>query len=104
MKQDGNVMKIKQYSKKIIKGQAGQILLIALIMLAIGAIIIGVIATEVSSGLKQGTVIEKRNSQLYLADGGVDQAIFWINNSSSVTVASLPTVVNNYSSLPIFGH
>jgi hypothetical protein len=88
-------------SRKSIRGQSGQVLITALIIFAFGAIIIAVMLSSVSSALIQGSAIEKRNAQLYLADGGIEQVVHWLNNPDKITVATLPVHVNEYSSLPL---
>jgi cytoskeletal protein CcmA (bactofilin family) len=76
----------------------GSVIILALIILALGVLLIPGLLVYASSALHQGTVIEDRTSQLYLADGGVEQAVFWINNPYSVNF-TLPEAVGDSSSL-----
>lgn len=93
-------IKSRQISRIILRAQEGQALIIALILILATSLIIAATLSFSASGLKQGTALENRTSQLYSADGGVNQAIFWINNPSLITVATLPTI-GNTSSLPV---
>jgi hypothetical protein len=94
-------MGLIKYENKMPEGQKGNVLILAILMLALGAIIIAPLLAFAASGLKQGTIIEERTIQLYVADGGMEQAVFWINNPDSITVAELPTDVGDSGSLPL---
>ncbi|PKH44990.1 pilus assembly protein PilZ, partial [Dehalococcoides mccartyi] len=61
--------------KKLIKGEKGASLAIALIFLAIGAIMIPPLLMLIGSGLQQGTAIEERTAGIYDSDAGVEWAI-----------------------------
>ncbi|MHA6711934.1 DUF7305 domain-containing protein [Dehalococcoides mccartyi] len=61
--------------KKLIKGEKGASLAIALIFLAIGAIMLPPLLMLIGSGLQQGTAIEERTAGIYDSDAGVEWAI-----------------------------
>jgi hypothetical protein len=66
-------------SKKIsllsyLNRQNGQVLIIALILIALLALMIPPLMSFMSSGLKQGTALEDRTNQLYIADAGIETA------------------------------
>ncbi|WP_411814367.1 hypothetical protein [Dehalococcoides mccartyi] len=61
--------------KKLIRGEKGASLAVALIFLAIGAIMIPPLLMLVGSGLKQGAAIENRTDVLYSSDAGVEWVI-----------------------------
>ena len=54
--------------------ESGYILAFALIIFALVAIMIGPLLDLMSSGLKQGTAIEFRTDQTYIADAGIESA------------------------------
>ena len=56
------------------KGQQGQVLIVALIFLALAALLLPPLLSLVASGLKQGSIIEDRTIQLYAADAGFQSA------------------------------
>ncbi|AQU06343.1 hypothetical protein B1778_06380 [Dehalococcoides mccartyi] len=61
--------------KKLIKGEKGASLAIALIFLAIGAIMLPPLLMLIDSGLKQGTTFEDRTGAIYSSDAGVEWVI-----------------------------
>jgi cytoskeletal protein CcmA (bactofilin family) len=69
---------LKQALRKIIKGQKGQVLPIVLILLAIGGLLIVPSLRHVSASLKTHQVTETKTMELYSADSGVEDAIYWL--------------------------
>ncbi len=68
-------------SKKLIKGEKGQALVIVLVMMLFGSLIVAPVLSYVSSGLRVGQdVYEERMYLLYAADSGVEDAIWQVNN------------------------
>jgi len=65
---------------KIIKGQKGQALPIVLILLAIGGLLIVPTLNYASTSLKAHQVIETKAEELYSADSGVEDAIYWVTH------------------------
>ncbi|MCR4394746.1 MAG: hypothetical protein NUV31_10290, partial [Dehalococcoidales bacterium] len=63
----GNILNSK-------KGQSGQILIIALVLLMLGALILGPLLSYMATGLKTGQVYEKKTNIIYAADAGIEDA------------------------------
>jgi hypothetical protein len=66
--------------KAMIKGQKGQALVMALILLALGGLIIGPLLSYMDTGLAAGGVYERKAGELYAADAGVEDAIWKIQH------------------------
>ena len=62
---------------KITKGQKGQALPIVLILLAIGGLLIVPTLNYASTSLKTHQVTETKAEELYSADSGVEDALYW---------------------------
>lgn len=54
--------------------QSGQALIIALVLLMLGALILGPLLSYMGTGLKTGQVYEKKTSIIYAADAGIEDA------------------------------
>jgi hypothetical protein len=68
-------------SKKPVKGEKGQALMIVLVMMLFGSLIIAPVLSYMGSGLRVGQdVYEERMYLLYSADSGVENAIWQVNN------------------------
>ncbi|GAH38869.1 unnamed protein product, partial [marine sediment metagenome] len=63
---------------KITKGQKGQALPIVLILLAIGGLLIVPTLNYASTSLKTHQVTETKAEELYSADSGVEDALYWL--------------------------
>jgi hypothetical protein len=61
------------------RGEKGQALIIAMIMMLLGSLIIVPMLAYMGSGLKAGMVQEKRTDELYAADAGVEDALWQIH-------------------------
>jgi hypothetical protein len=71
----------RRASKKLIKGEKGQALIIVLILMLVGGLIIAPMLSYMGTGLKVGQeVFEERMYLLYAADSGVEDAIWQVNN------------------------
>ena len=75
--------------RKLVRRESGQVLAIALILLAITGLIAVPVSQFVSSALIQGTTMENRDVQLYTADAGIQNAV----HNLSIGSASLPTTI-----------
>jgi predicted acyltransferase (DUF342 family)/uncharacterized protein (UPF0333 family) len=64
--------------KKIIMEQKGQALVAVLILLAIGGLLMVPTLGYVSTSLKAHQVSETKTMELYAADSGVEDAIYWL--------------------------
>ena len=72
------IQMVKRTLRKIIKGQKGQALPIVLILLVIGGLLIVPTLNYASTSLKGHQVVEMDTLELYSADSGVEDAIYWL--------------------------
>jgi len=71
---------MKTTVKRIIRNEEGHLLIMALILLVVGGLILTPLLGFMSTGLVAGQVYEKKTSELYAADAGVEDAIWKIQN------------------------
>jgi hypothetical protein len=76
---------------KKIKDETGQVLIIALILLALGSLIMTPLLSYTSTGLKAGQVYDRKSDELYAADAGVEDALWNIKNDRLGIVLTVPT-------------
>jgi hypothetical protein len=70
---------MKRTLKKLIRDEAGQALIIVLVLMLVGGLIIAPLLSHVSSGLKTGKMVyEERMYGQYAADAGVEDALYKI--------------------------
>jgi len=70
-------------SKKPVKGEKGQALLVVMIMMLFGSLIIAPLLSYIGSALKLGQdVYEEKMYLLYSADSGVEDAIWQVNSKN----------------------
>jgi len=82
---------MKTIMKGAIRDEKGAVLILALILLAVGGLIIGPLLSYMNTGLRSGGVYERKADELYAADAGVEEAI-WKIQSNNLTFDA-----NNYS-------
>ena len=90
--------KIRQRIYKTCRAQEGQILIIALIFFALGSLLLPILLSFAGSALKQGSALEARTRQQYMADAGAQQAIWWILDANH-TSDPLPTSSGNFKDI-----
>jgi hypothetical protein len=64
--------------KGLIKGQKGQALVVALIVLVVGSLILTPLLGLMGTGIKSGQVFEQKDDETYAADAGVEDAMWHI--------------------------
>jgi len=74
------VSELGKFLIKIRKGESGQALLLALIMLALGSMFIAPSLTLASTTLKTGQMVEENMNGIYAADAGTEDAMWRILN------------------------
>ncbi len=89
---------MKKILNKLIRNEEGQAMILALILLAVGGLIIAPLLSYMSTGLKVGQVYEENMAELYAADAGVEDGIWRIQND-----VSLPLDVGDIVTYPITG-
>jgi hypothetical protein len=67
--------------KGLVKGQKGQALAAALIVLVIGGLILTPLLGLMGTGIKSGQVFEQKVDETYAADAGVEDAMWHIRNN-----------------------
>ena len=71
---------MKKTLNKLIRKEQGQALIFALIMLAVGSLIVIPLLFFMSTGLTAGQIYEQKMEGLYAADAGVEDALWKIKN------------------------
>jgi hypothetical protein len=85
---------MKRIWNKLRRGEEGQALIIALILMLVGGLIIAPVLAYVGTGLKIGKdVHEKRMMELYAADAGVEDGIWKIKNDQVPDEADQPYTI-----------
>lgn len=72
------VEEMKRILNKLMRDEAGQAFILALIMLLLGGLIMAPLLGFMGGGLKAGQAYEKRTAELYAADSGVENALWQI--------------------------
>jgi hypothetical protein len=67
--------------KGLVKGQKGQALVAALILLVVGGLILTPLLGLMGTGIKSGQVFEQKDDEVYAADAGVEDAMWYIRNN-----------------------
>ena len=91
--------------KLLSKGESGQALILALVLLLIGGLMIPPLLALASTGLKTSQVYEQKTGELFAADSGVEDAIWKIVHDGSLDALAyydpylytLPQQVNDLS-------
>jgi len=66
--------------KGLVKGQKGQALVAALILLVVGGLILTPLLGLMGTGIRSGQVFEQKVDEVYAADAGVEDAMWCIRN------------------------
>lgn len=69
---------MKHIYSRFSSGQAGQALIIVLVLLVLGSLTIIPVLDHIGTALKTGEVYESKSSKLYAADAGIEDAIWQI--------------------------
>jgi hypothetical protein len=80
--------------KKLTCEENGQVLVLVLVVLLVGALLMGALMGLVGTGITTGTVYENRTSSLYAADSGVQDAIWQLNNTTGNAKVPNPNDTN----------
>jgi hypothetical protein len=76
----GEIM--KAIAKGAIRNEKGQALILALILLAVGGLILAPLLAYMRTGLTAGEVCEVKTNELYAADAGVEDAVWKIQHQT----------------------
>jgi hypothetical protein len=70
---------VKEIVNRLLKNQSGHaVLAIVLVLVILGALILGPLLGFMGTGLKEGQMHESKEQQLYAADSGVEDAASWL--------------------------
>jgi len=94
---------MKRTLNKLIRGERGQALIIVLVLMLLGGLIIAPLLSYMSTGLWTGKVVyENRMMELYAADAGVENAIYFMKtNPGFPTPVTVPTPDVNSRTLDV---
>ncbi len=71
---------MKNVVKKLIRGEQGAALILALVLLLVGGLIAAGLLQHMGAGLLSGEVYNRRTAELYAADAGVEDAVWRIQH------------------------
>jgi hypothetical protein len=77
--------------KRLIEGERGQALILALILLLVGGLITAPLVAFAGNGVLNGEVYEGRTAELYAADAGVENALWKIQHGEIALCPGNPT-------------
>jgi hypothetical protein len=86
---------MKNIVKELIRAEKGQVLLLALILLSVGALIITPLLGLMSTGLIAGQMYENKMYEQYAADAGIEDAQQRLLNDDWVPSYNLTDPINN---------
>ena len=72
--------------RKILRNEAGQALPMALVLLVLGGLLIGTSVPLMSTNLKANIMVDRKTSELYAADAGVEKVLWHIQYDDSFTL------------------
>ena len=65
---------VKKWLSRIRRGESGQALLLALVMLLLGSLLIAPSLSYSATSLKTGKIVEEKMKGIYAADAGIEDA------------------------------
>jgi hypothetical protein len=71
---------------KWLRNETGQVLILVLVLMGVGALILGPLLSYMSTGIKAGTVYENKAADFYAADSGVEDGLWQIKNDHLQTL------------------
>jgi len=72
--------------KRILKGEAGQALPMALVLLVLGGLLVGTSVSLMHTNLKANIMVDRKTSELYAADAGVEEVLWNIQYKDGFTL------------------
>jgi hypothetical protein len=89
--------------KKLIRNEKGQALILALILLAVGGLILAPLLAYMRTGLTAGEVCEVKTNELYAADAGVEDAVWKIQNQIDIPTGCYLDTTRSYNITDVNG-
>ena len=71
---------MKLAGRKFVAGEKGQALILVLVLMLIGGLITSSLLSYMSTGIKTGTVFQKKTEELYAADAGINDALWQVKS------------------------
>jgi hypothetical protein len=97
----GEIM--KAIVKGAIRNEKGQALILALILLAVGGLILAPLLAYMRTGLTAGEVCEVKTNELYAADAGVEDAVWKIQHQVDVPTGCYLDTTRSYNITDVNG-
>jgi len=72
--------------RKILRNEAGQALPMALVLLVLGGLLVGTSVSLMHTNLKANIMVDRKTSELYAADAGVEKVLWHIKYDGSFTL------------------
>ncbi len=80
---------MKKTGHKLMRGEKGQVLMLAIVLMLLGGLIIAPLLSYMSNGLKTGEeVYAERRDELYAADAGVENALWLLTSPENAPTAN----------------
>ena len=77
---------MRTMTKEVLRDESGKILILVLVLLVVGGLLLTPLLGLMSTGLASGQVYEKKAAELYAADAGVEEAIWYIRQGMTPDV------------------
>ncbi len=71
---------MKSAERKFAAGEKGQALILVLVLLLIGGLMVSSILSYMSTGVRTGTVFQRKTGELYAADAGINDALWQVKS------------------------
>ncbi|HEY41955.1 MAG TPA: hypothetical protein G4O18_08915 [Dehalococcoidia bacterium] len=84
------IRKIRSKLRRVLPEQKGQALIPVLILLLLGSLSLPPLLSYMQTSLKSGRLYEKKTDELYAADSGIEDVLWWINNDSLESLLTEP--------------
>ena len=84
------IKKIRGSLRKTLRHQKGQALVPVLILLLLGSLSLPPLLSYMQTSLKSGRIYERKADELYAADSGIEDVLWWINNDTLESLLTDP--------------
>ena len=84
------IKKIRSNLGKMLREQKGQALVSVLVLFVLGSLSLPPLLSYMQTSLKSGRIYEKKTDELYAADSGIEDVLWWINNDSLESLLTTP--------------
>jgi hypothetical protein len=97
---------VKRIIKRADRTEKGEVMLMALVVLTVGALIITPMLASTYTGVKAASIYRRATHELYAADAGLEHAMWQLKNglpvSASITIDNIPvnTSISQITEMP----